>query len=1406
MFKIVNMKVDSPSCIWGRVVRDDVHSSTQYNTLLSEMNLFYSDVHQDWQKLVPSTIEEGQMFIVYWSCIKSWCRAKIEAVIHDTVPIQACCFLVDHGERICVPKDKIRIGLKKFLQLPFWVRRFHLSRIKPMKLHVSPCEELAELIPSSQWDSSASLYLHRLLQASTLIEAVLLVKESESTAIELYMTIDSFKICVNDDLVAKRFANYRRQPTDNCLLDKKDRTPLMLSPNILNQTGRKPALKPLERTPPCPGNGKILWSRCRCLCHDLYLSLVASQSLHETLNGDGPQSNLVIPDNKSNNRLLNGSDEGELSKTTEGHWPPLGLPSMYTSESDLSEDSSSTSAVNENLMSIRSSGHVDLGNGDQQTASVDNLELTDHHPEKTTGNLTVFSGSDFGRQESLAAPKPLNKEARVCQSFLMWLNPKLLKSGLDEESSTLPPVDPMRNEILVHSALPPLEPCTSLDDMHLTKALCWELKKRRHPTLSPSESHSWPAILQGCNTLIISSNADDLLTCIPPLLQHILLNSMYCTQITGPIAVVLCPRWERVQMVGDLLNDLNVSRVLNAATVLLGHRKDEAEELRIPQNCLFLVTTPFSLVRLLGSHFSLFLNVYHLILDEADQLFTHAAVQMTTILQHFKKIPSNEENHDCPHQLVATSKKWTNEMEDLVASYMTHPSIIISSPEEAAFYGEVHQMVRVTLESSKTAVLLGSLDFSPDVGQKTLIIANSPKEAEDVFEAVRSKSAFSLKLHEGLTDQVEEALLHWRKDISPGSHILLVTTDECLKCLDIRDATCVIHYSFPTSPKCFGRRLFCMADNFRNLSRVGAEQKEARPKGCPPAIRSLVLISERNARHVTGIVRYMKRTNALLPPELLTFAEAIQVVQEERKSSLCSSLKSWGFCSNTSKCLDRHKFDSRLDASELPSSGIIEVVPLHVQTASVYYGRILSGDTDFERMMSELASYYSEKSMGMVQEVLEGGLYAVEENDSFHRVKVLSVPDRGSQLFFSVLAEFIDVGKKEEVRSHQLLPLPERFHSLPSQAVEIVLCRLKPIDAETQWHPKVTRAISEKIEGLQHKARAVLALGKTVFVDCMVRVTKLPGMKTQINEHNVKSLILNTGMGEKNPQHLDVLQALCRKDPEGVESGNLFESTNGHVCQGDLTNTEDEVLLKALQVAQLDELAGMGDTNSKADVTNSPESAEPPSHGDCYLESSENQAPPSHSPTPFLSHDSKEEMSSCQNNGFPSIQKAVCQEPRVPLLLTPVENKDLPQSLHPQVHWYQTLDSVIMTVKLIAPEKQKCGFFPDKVVYSGQVNGHLYRADLQLQGSIIADRCSWQMKSNEPVLKLVKLQSGRWDRLVKSKNIFVTYDMAHLDEEEYDEVEKRNDMEQHRTSDFCFFGETGEENWNMSSDSGSESD
>ncbi|XP_005936446.1 putative ATP-dependent RNA helicase TDRD12 isoform X2 [Haplochromis burtoni] len=1385
MVKISVLKVENPSCLWGAIwgLSGDVETSEHYKKLHFQMNLFYRDTTQDVCTLKPTSLEEGRVYVVYWAVKKSWFRAMVESIFVDSVSCQACCFLVDHGERVVVPSEQIRVAMENFLQLPFWVQKFHLAGIKPTTLRVSLLEEKAELKPSARWDSSATLFLHKLLQASTLKEAVLLEPESDSTPIKLYVTVGDIKICVNDDLVAKRFAYYSTKSGDG--LEEGDRLPVMLSYSILTQ---RVSPKPTAQTQPPPDQQSLVeaggaadWLTAP--------SLPPQIVQHKLVKAGGEHGSVVTKRQLSpNSQSGSGSDAAESSSSDDA-------------------DSSLAAALTKNHQLFRFLQFMKPGSSSELAAPQEAEVLPLMSEKPGAENLQSCQAESLVDEEAsssstsvASAPAEETQSSEkdwACARLLELLNPQALNPDPDAQDAVVSPLDPCRSGILVHATFP-AEPWISVNDPAIVDTLCW-VQRKQYSTLSPADCYSWPAVARGCHTLVISSSADQPLSYLTPLLTHIMLNSIFTshTSSSGPIAVLLCPGWEKVQAVYDLLGVSKVSQKLYPTTVLLGINKDEAKSVKIPKNCLLLVTTPFSLVRLLSCHCFLFLRLCHLVLDEADQLFSLAPDEMTTILQHFQ-VTSDKESDSCPPQLIVVAKRWTNHMEGLLSTYMPCPSIVISVPEEAALYGNVQQVILMTLDISKISVLLGTLGFSPDVGQKTLIVANSFQEVEDVFKAVSTRSVFCLKIHEGLTHDMDFVLEQWKKDIGPGTHVILVTTDDCLKGLNIRDATCVVHYSFPSSPKLFGSRLFCMAENFRNSS------KQDQTRSSSAVTRSVLLISERNARHVIGILRYLERANALLPPELLTFAQGVQMAREDQKTDhpLCSYLKSLGVCRNNGICPERHRVVSQLDQSKLPASGVIEVVPLYIKTASVFYGRIVEEeDGGFEKMASEMASYYAEKKLG-AKKLLEGGLYAVQEDDVFHRVKLLSVPDRGGRLFFSVVACFIDMGKEEEVKSYQILELPEQFHSLPGQAVEIVVCRVKPIDSETSWHPKVTRAISQKIRGLQHRARVVLSLGNTVFVDPMVRVTQIPGMKTVINEYNVQAEILKTGMGIRNPEHVDLLRALCEENSSSKDEGHMSRLGDNITSLKDVRITaEEEVLANNLKAPDLSPLEPMRSGN---------QSLVPAPTDHLVPVCDQNSQSESEGGFGQRSTDKKpaEQMESTRaGDVFPStsytaalnlheegVQEGAGQSSRQQVIST--GSDDASRSFHPLIRWFQTPDSAIVTVKLANPEKQRCDFCSDRVIYSGSVNGRFYRADLELRYEIAADVCCWEMKSNEPVLKLVKQQPGIWDKLLRNKNIFVSYDMEHFEGEEEDGVPNGQ----------WFVENTGEDDWYRNSESSSESD
>ncbi|CAL8291911.1 unnamed protein product, partial [Boreogadus saida] len=1243
MQNISILKVESPWCLWGRVRLD---SEGHHEDLQVRLNLHYHDVTLDTTPLRPCSILEGQVCALYWSMVRCWCRATVESVVEGPVSMttQVRCFLVDHGERVVVMSDQICPLEPEFLLVPFQARQYRLAGVRPTTLRLSICEEKALLIPSNTWDRSATRYLHNLLQASTQVEAQLMEEVNDSSSIELYLTIQGVKICVNDDLVAKRFGYYCGEELGGS--EGEGQTPAMLACDIFSDTDRfhRPFLRhrpygcsiggyctltsprtthglqgriaagALKRTADptvqrslaaaqssqeeegSAGEGGGAGRPAGCerarpgdTDASLLAALTSSLSLYRMLkflNSDAGFRSTACPDEDQPNPPLNppiqppnpspnpAGDQPYSTPALKTFYPspnpvdkpanpspnpplqppnpspkpspnpagdqPNSTPALKTfypipkpvdkpanpspnpplqppnpspkpSPNPAGDQPNSTPALktfypipkpvdkpanpspNPPLQPPNPSHYPDLGaeygchlmdvkemlNGELAADWLQDVKGEELQSSPTTAIWGRQKRSHEDEDPSLLAREtmfgpaqtpsiPCGAEDRACTRLLQWLDAQPQQPQLDPKKALS---SPCREGVLLHSALP-IEPCSSLADAPITHLLHRVLVRLQHPGPAVCECYSWPAVARGCDALIISPRADHPLSYLPPLLTNLLLSPPSPSTHSGPIAVILCPGWEKAQTVAEILDELQASHTFHPITVLLGMAKDEAKTVKIPKNCLLLVTTPFSLLRLISCHCFLFLRLSHLILDQADLLYTLAPEQMSSILQHFQKVSSGG------GQVLAVSRRWSDHMEGLLTNHMSAPCVVITLPEEAALYAGVHQRTLLALETNRASVLLEGLDLSPEHGQKTLIITNTVEEVEQVFRVVKTTSALCLKAHQSSTDLFEACIEQWRKDVGPGTQVILVTTDVCVRALGVRDATCVVHYGFPTSRRLFGRRLFSMAANFRNLLEQHQET---------PAPQSLLIISERDARHVPGVLRYLERTPALLPPELLSFAQGVLLAHEQSRAGqpLCIALKSFGLCSRGSSCPDRHRFDPQQDRSLLPASGVLTVLPLCVKTASVFCGRILSqSDDGFEKLSVAMATYYSEESAD-AKELVVGGLYGLKEDQCYHRVRVLCEPQQRGGPFLGVPVCLVDEGREQEVRFHQLRQLPAHLQLLPEQAVEMVVCGVRPTDSEPSWNPEVTRVISQQVRGHQHQARVVFSLGNTVFLDPM---------------------------------------------------------------------------------------------------------------------------------------------------------------------------------------------------------------------------------------------------------------------------------------------------------------------------------
>ncbi|MBZ3885328.1 DEAD-box ATP-dependent RNA helicase 20, partial [Sciurus carolinensis] len=733
-----------------------------------------------------------------------------------------------------------------------------------------------------------------------------------------------------------------------------------------------------------------------------------------------------------------------------------------------------------------------------------------------------------------------------------------------------------------------------------------------------------------------------------------------------PLAVIVCPGWKKAQFIFELLGNYSMSsRPLHPVLLTIGLHKDEAKNMKLPRG------------------------------------------------YNFKKNVEVEERESAPHQIIAVGIHWSKHVEHLIREFMNDPYIVITAPEEAALYGNVQQVVHLCLECEKTSTLLQVLDFTPSQAQKTLIFTCSVPETEIVCKVVESNSIFCLKMHKEMVFNLKSVLEQWKKKLSSGSHIVLALTDDCIPLLAITDATCVIHFSFPSSPKVFGGRLYCMSDHFQSLTEQGSPAEQGDKK-----TKSVLLLTERNASHAVGVLRYLERADAKIPSELYEFTAGVLEAKEDKKARrpLCSYLKAFGFCKDKRICPDRHHINPEMDTPRklsnqaLPMFGYIKIIPFYISNATNYFGRIIDKHVDlYATLNAEMNEYFKDSSnKATIEKVEKFGLYGLEEKTLFYRVQVLEMSQKeDTWVLDNVLIKFIDEGRTGLITRNQLLHLPENFHTLPPQAVEFIVCRVKPADSEIEWNPKVTRYIHHKIIGKLHDAKVVLALGNTVWIDPMVHVTKLTNLKTSVIDYNVRAEILSMGMGIDNSEHIEQLQKLYK----GAKMPTFEEHTSQPLTP---PLAEDAASLQDTQQEDRNAEKGAGsETNS------------------------ENLKPET------LSEDT----------GAAPVNKTA--QPHL-------------KSFHPQVKWFQKDDVIILKIRIRNVKDYKCKYFRDRVIFSAWVGDKFYLADMELQANIIKDDCKCVIKNEEPVITLAKEKRESWCNLLKQRNPNVAFDFDHWEECEED--------------------------------------
>ncbi|XP_066493879.1 putative ATP-dependent RNA helicase TDRD12 isoform X6 [Tiliqua scincoides] len=630
-------------------------------------------------------------------------------------------------------------------------------------------------------------------------------------------------------------------------------------------------------------------------------------------------------------------------------------------------------------------------------------------------------------------------------------------------------------------------------------------------------------------------------------------------------------------------------------------------------------------------------------------------------------------------------------------------------------------------------------------GPLALVICPGQKKAEQVFELLEIHSHCSRPLHPILLllGMKKEEIKNFR--LPRGCEFIVTTPHSLVRLLEYNSFLFLrlCHLVFDEVEILFSeasKQMFNILEHYKNLN---VEEREFAP-------RQIVAVGNHWNKNIHFLTKeYMNDPYIVITSveEAAIYGNVQQVVQVCLECNrICTLLQILDFSP-----IDAQKtliFTRSIEEADI----VYKILPLFIVSATNYFGRIVGKQKDlYATFAEEMSEYYKRASNRVSVDTVEKlAVYGLHEEKSFHRVQVLEVaPKEESCLFHTVQIKYIDEGRAGQVQNYHLLKLPEKFQALPPQAVEFIVCRVKPIDNEIEWNPKITRYINHKIRGKPHEAKIVLALGNTIWLDPVVRVTRLLGLKTSINEYNIRSEILCTGMGVDNPEHVQELQRLFRDAEMFREKQNLsaliqpLKHGTGEqaisVSQSILLNNQEQVT-SSVQSAKEGEdftndcpqaaLQNPHDEMTKNKEEEDEESLQPSNKCQVLLGS------------PQAGHD--------DGDGYPQM-----------LGFSPGN-----QSFHPTMKWFQKQDVVVVKIKLQNITDYDCKFFTRRVIFSACAGGKSYLADMKLQENILKEKSTCVFKCDEPVIMLAKEKEEPWCNLLQHKNPNVSFDFDYLEDSE----------------------------------------
>ncbi|ESO12958.1 hypothetical protein HELRODRAFT_159552 [Helobdella robusta] len=548
-----------------------------------------------------------------------------------------------------------------------------------------------------------------------------------------------------------------------------------------------------------------------------------------------------------------------------------------------------------------------------------------------------------------------------------------------------------------------------------------------------------------------------------------------------PIVIIICPSSDVVAKVSNQLHSLlanqkhlpNYSRNINFYYLTRSGGD-------------ILVTTPVTLLRVFDLGLVSFQNACHLVLEEADVLTNLFAKQMDRIIDSYNLVLNSRRcRSSLPHQILTYAQHWTPQVEQFVFRYMKLPVVAIASKMEAVYAGQVEMYLDKFFKRERLAIGICTTTSSDceiaEVFNQWKAI-NIPKSSVEDEAFLNGES-------DGNNDDVGSCKSDFKiEDNEDFSSFVLVLSDDVMKMmLDVRlsDATMVIHFDYPDQQSIFADRLWCTREHFQKISdrfkyqKMKALENPEEQKMEIPSLRrpkSILMVSKEECESgfIKNLYKVLKRSGCTNIPSFMHLSVKLLESEQGRinKMPLCDYFKSFGECFNQSYCKQRHVINKSADIDkdreyhiDIPTSVVVKMLITNIKNPFIYHAHILEWVDPVKQqpikhsqakiLALQLAEYFGCHSNCVKVDPnnvkLNVLLAYMDADEVFLRVQVIRVsPNSEDYLPTEAVVSCVDYGRLLHVKVDKLLVLPDQFQ----RAVEICLCRLKPVDQDTTWNSR----------------------------------------------------------------------------------------------------------------------------------------------------------------------------------------------------------------------------------------------------------------------------------------------------------------------------------------------------------------